>query len=119
MTQAKDAVGAYGENVAVGHLLEQGMVLLARNWRGAVGEIDAIFRDRQVLVFVEVKTRRSAWCGQPVDAVNHTKVARLRRLAAQWLAQAAISPRDVRFDVVSVWPQRRGPAVVSHLPGAF
>ncbi|GIH13626.1 YraN family protein [Rugosimonospora africana] len=119
MTQAKDAVGAYGERVAVRYLVDRGMVLLARNWRCSSGEIDAILRDRDVLVFVEVKTRRGDRFGSPASAIVPAKVARLRRLAAQWLAQAGIHPREVRFDVVEVWARRSGAATVEHLRGAF
>lgn len=119
MTHAKNAVGAYGERVAVRYLVDRGMVLLARNWRCSSGEIDAILRDRDVLVFVEVKTRRGERFGSPASAIVPAKVARLRRLAAQWLAQAGIHPREVRFDVVEVWVRRSGAATVEHLRGAF
>jgi putative endonuclease len=119
MGQAKDAVGAYGERVAVRYLLGQGMVLLGRNWRCPAGELDAIFRDDgDVLVIVEVKTRRGNGYGTPAEAVGPAKVARLRRLAAIWLAEAGIHPHEVRFDIVSVWPRRSGPAAVEHLRGA-
>lgn len=120
MARAKDAVGAYGERVAVAHLLAEGMVLLDRNWRSSSGEIDAILRDTDgTLVFCEVKTRRSARFGTPVEAVVAAKARRLRRLAAQWLAQSGVRPEQVRFDVVSVLPQPAGPARVEHLRGAF
>ena len=118
--RAKDAVGGYGERVAAAHLVERGLVLLDRNWRCPHGEIDLIMRDRgDVLVFVEVKTRRSERFGTPAEAVGRAKVLRLRRLAAQWLAQTGVHPAEVRFDVVEVRPQRCGPATVTHLPGAF
>jgi putative endonuclease len=119
MTQAKDAVGAYGERVALAHLVEQGMVVLDRNWRCDAGEVDLILRDGSDLVFCEVKTRRSDRFGTPAEAIVNSKVRRLRRLAAQWLAEAGLGPKTVRFDVVSVLPQRSGPARVEHLRGAF
>ena len=119
MTRAKDAVGGYGERVAVRYLTEQGMVLLDRNWRCAAGELDAVLRDGEVIVFAEVKTRRSGRFGTPAEAVVPAKVGRLRRAAALWLAQAGVRAREVRFDVVSVRPQRAGPASVEHLRGAF
>src|SRR2546421_641882 len=109
MTRAKDAVGGYGERVAVRYLTEQGMVLLDRNWRCAAGELDAVLRDGEVIVFAEVKTRRSGRFGTPAEAVVPAKVGRLRRAAALWLAQAGGRAREVRFDVVSVRPQRAGP----------
>jgi putative endonuclease len=119
MTQAKDAVGAYGERVAVSLLTGQGMVLLDRNWRCAAGELDIVLRDGAVVVFCEVKTRRTRRFGTPVEAVDPAKVRRLRRAAAQWLAASDEHPIDIRFDVVSVLPQRRGAARVDHLKDAF
>src|SRR4051794_22131031 len=119
MTQAKDAVGAYGERVALAHLIEQGMVVLDRNWRCRGGEIDLVLRDGPDLVFCEVKTRRGDRFGSPAEAVTARKVRRLRRLAAEWLAQAGLRVPTVRFDVVSVLPQRSGAARVEHLRGAF
>jgi putative endonuclease len=71
------------------------------------------------VVFCEVKTRRSALFGSPAEAVSPAKVRRLRRLAGRWLAESAVRPREIRFDVVSVLPQPRGAAVVEHLRAAF
>ncbi len=119
MGRAKDAVGGYGERVAVAHLVNQGMCLIERNWRCRDGELDAVLRDGEALVIVEVKTRRGTAYGLPAEAVGRTKVARLRRLAAQWLAEHPGNRGEVRFDVVSVWPQPRGAARVEHLRGAF
>ncbi len=119
MTQAKDAVGAYGERVAVAHLVAQGMVVLDRNWRTPSGEIDIVLRDGSDVVFCEVKTRRGDRFGVPAEAVGATKVRRLRRLAAQWLAASGVRPARVRFDVVSVRPQPAGAAHVDHLRAAF
>jgi putative endonuclease len=119
MGRAKDGVGSYGERVAVAYLIGQGMVLLDRNWRCPAGEIDAVLRDGEVLVIAEVKTRRCGDFGPLAEALVPAKVARLRRLAVLWLAQSRVHPREVRFDVVSVLPQRRGAAAVEHLRGAF
>ena len=112
---AKDTIGRYGEDVAVRHLIEQGLVVLQRNWRCELGEIDIVARDGGCLVVCEVKTRRSTSCGSPVEAVTWRKAARLRRLAARWLAQSGMHPPDVRIDVVSVVRPSCGPAVVEHL----
>jgi putative endonuclease len=118
--RAKDAVGGYGERVAVAYLVARGLILLDRNWRCPLGELDIVMRDRgDVLVFVEVKTRRSDRFGTPAEGVGRAKVRRLRRLGAAWLDQAGIHPAEIRFDVVEVRPRPTGPAVVTHLPGAF
>jgi putative endonuclease len=117
--RAKDAVGAYGERVAVQHLREHGLVVLDRNWRCRDGELDIVARDGDALVFCEVKTRRSERFGVPAEAVVAAKVARVRRLAGQWIRASGLHPRAVRFDVVSVRPQPSGPALVEHRRGAF
>jgi len=119
MTTERNALGRYGENLAVDHLLDRGMHLLDRNWRCAAGEIDAILRDGDTLVFVEVKTRRRGDFGIPAEAVGYAKQVRLRRLAAIWLARSGMHAPEVRFDVVSVVAPLDGPPRVEHLPGAF
>ena len=119
MTTARQAVGAYGERVAEQHLVTNGLVVLARNWRCAEGEVDLILRDGDDVVYCEVKTRRGTLYGTPAEAVVGAKARRLRRLAGRWLAETREHPRAVRFDVVSVLPQPRGAAHVDHVRGAF
>jgi putative endonuclease len=119
MTRVRQAVGAYGERLASRHLEEQGLVVLARNWRCADGEIDLVLADGDDVVFCEVKTRRSGRFGTPAEAIGPAKVRRRRRLAARWLAESRVRPREIRFDVVAVRPQRRGAALIEHLRAAF
>lgn len=117
--RAKDAVGRYGENVAVRHLVDAGLKIVARNWRCAEGEIDIVAVDRGALVFCEVKTRSSARCGLPAESVTRRKADKLRRLALLWLQEHPAGGVDVRFDVVSVMTSPAGAAVVEHLRAAF
>ena len=116
-TGRRAALGRYGEDVAARHLVAQGMTVLDRNWRCAAGEIDLVLRDGDDLVVAEVKTRSSASCGTPHEAVTAAKLARLRRLAAAWLAAHQARPRGVRIDLVAVLRPARGPAVVDHVRG--
>lgn len=113
----RQALGAYGESLAARHLVAQGMVVLDRNWRCDAGEIDLVLRDGDVLVVCEVKTRSSVRCGTPQEAVTDIKVARLRRLAARWLADHSVHPRDVRIDMVAILRPRRGASLVDHVRG--
>ena len=100
---SRRALGAYGEDVAARLLTEErGMVLLDRNWRCAEGELDLVLRDGSVVVVCEVKTRRDASFGTPLEAVTPAKVARLRRLAARWLREHSVSVREVRIDLVGI-----------------
>jgi putative endonuclease len=113
----KRALGAYGETVAARHLTRQGMVLLDRNWRCEVGEIDLVLRDGDVLVICEVKTRTSTAFGTPHEAVDQRKLDRLRRLAARWLRVHTAHPVDVRVDFVGVLRPPRGPVEIDHVRG--
>jgi len=115
--RAKDAVGRYGEDVAERHLLAAGWRVLDRNWRCRDGELDLVGMDGDELVVVEVKTRRSAAYGSPAEAVTRLKLARVRRLAAQWLAAHDVRAASVRVDVIAVVLPRSGAAVVDHLVG--
>lgn len=115
--QAKDGVGAYGERVAVRLLAESGLQVLDRNWRGSSGEVDIVAMDGDDLVIVEVKTRSGTGFAHPAEAVTPVKMARLRRLAGEWLSAHDVRAAGVRIDVVAVVRQRRGAAVVEHLRG--
>ncbi|GAA2544660.1 YraN family protein [Winogradskya consettensis] len=119
MTNERRAVGDYGERLAERHLCDQGLVVLARNWRCNEGEVDLILRDGDDVVFCEVKTRRGPAFGSPAEAIGPAKIHRLRHLAARWLQETPVHPREVRFDVVSVLPQPKGPARIDHLRAAF
>ncbi len=100
--QRRLELGRFGEAWAERHLSELGMVVLDRNWRCDAGEIDLVLRDGRVLVVCEVKTRTSNAYGSPLEAVGERKAARLRRLAARWLAEHDLRPDHVRLDLVGV-----------------
>ena len=119
MTTQRQAVGAYGEQVAAEHLQNLGYVLLDRNWRCSDGEVDLVLRDGDDLVFCEVKTRRGDRFGPPAAAVDYRKVRKLRQLALRWLADASVRFPGIRFDVVEVLPRRNGAPQVRHIPSAF
>ncbi|GGS89209.1 UPF0102 protein [Planobispora rosea] len=98
----KDELGRHGEQVAVDYLLTQGMQILDRNWRCSDGEIDVVARDGRALVLVEVKTRSGRTHGTAFEAVTEAKLARLRRLAVQWVRTRRERFDSIRIDVVAL-----------------
>jgi putative endonuclease len=112
---AKDVLGRRGEDLAAELLGRAGMVVLDRNWRCELGEVDLVARDGQVLVVCEVKTRSSTTYGTPLEAVDWAKVQRLHRLAYRWLEAHGLRVATVRVDVVAVLAPRLGPPTVEHL----
>ena len=114
----RQALGAYGEQVAERHLVDElGMTLLDRNWRCEAGEIDLVLRDQDVLVVCEVKTRTSLVNGTPHEAITDAKLSRLHELGARWVVARGLAPRATRVDLVAVMRPRRGPAIVEHVAG--
>lgn len=115
--RAKDALGRYGEELATRHLVADGFVVLERNWRCDLGEVDILARDGDVLVVCEVKTRRDVRHGTPFEAVTERKLHRLERLGLRWMAERGVRPASLRVDVVSVLRPVTGRAVVEHVRG--
>ncbi len=113
----RNAVGAWGEQLAATHLVEQDMVILDRNWRCDLGELDLVARDGNALVVCEVKTRRGAAFGSPLEAVTRQKAARLRRLAMRWLDEHPVSPLEVRIDVIGIVVSPGSAPGIEHLRG--
>ncbi len=116
----KDAVGRYGEQLAVERLVAAGLTVIERNWRCADGELDIVASEGDTLVFVEVKTRSSIAYGDPAEAVRPVKAARVRRLAVRWLVEHP-DPYwpQLRFDVVAIVRRGADGPTVRHMRGAF
>lgn len=113
----KDALGKYGEELAARYLAGRGWTVCDRNWRCDTGEIDIVATKDQVLAICEVKTRRSARFGTPLEAVTPQKVQRLRRLAALWMRAHSEHAATIRIDVVSVLVDDAGMTRVQHVEG--
>jgi putative endonuclease len=115
----RKALGNRGEVVAVRYLKKHGYRVLMRNFEAAGGEIDIVARKGDVLVFVEVKTRRSGEVFKPYHQVNQRKRQALTRAARAYLAHYRGNKPPCRFDVISiVWPEQ-GEAEVEHIANAF
>ena len=96
-------LGTRGENLACQFLKKNGYKILYRNFKGRTGgEIDVVCRDRDTLVFVEVKTRTREDFGRPLDAVNREKRNRIARGGLAWLRLLDNPDILFRFDVVEV-----------------
>jgi len=128
MTAARQELGRRIESATADRLAAAGWEIVARNARTSAvrGEIDLVARDRDALVFVEVKARRAGSAlgpETPAMAVGHRKRAKLRSLAVAWLRDRdgdVPRHRELRFDVVGVRVDAAGrPIEWEHLRGAF
>ena len=118
-THSRRDLGAAGEAAACAHLERIGYRILARNARADRVELDIVAERAGVLVFVEVKTRRTAGCGGAAEAVDARKQARIARGAVAWLHANGHRARRIRFDVVTCEPAPRGSFRVTHWESAF
>ena len=94
--------GTLGELAAKRHLQKLGLKFLAANFKSKRGEIDLIFRDGEVLVFIEVKTRTSEEWTRPAAAVDARKRRLLSQTALDYLKLLKNPPIKFRFDIVEV-----------------
>ena len=99
----KAALGKLGEDFACRYLLENGMKVLEHNFRAGKGEIDVIARDRQCIVFIEVKTRSNALYGSPGEAVTLRKQKMIIQTAVRYMSQNGLLDCEARFDVAEVY----------------
>jgi putative endonuclease len=111
--------GQAGESAAEEYLRRKGYRILARNLRSSLGELDLVAEDGQVLVFVEVKARRTDAFGGAIHAVHHRKQEKLIQLAAQYVARHHIKNRLCRFDVVLLQGLNAAAPQIEHIQNAF
>ncbi|NRQ40657.1 YraN family protein [Nonomuraea sp. NN258] len=115
---ARNDLGRHGEQLAVTYLEAEGMKIIERNWRCRYGEIDVIAEDGPTLVVVEVKTRSGRSHGTALESVRPAKLARLRMLAAKWLAAQPRTFERVRVDVIAL-ERFAGDYSLRHVRGAI
>ena len=101
-------LGKKGEEIALRFLKKKGYKIIERNYVCKLGEMDIIAREKDTLVFVEVKTRTSMAFGPPQLAVNSTKQMQLSKVALYFLKEKRLEEVKARFDVVAVLLRPRG-----------
>jgi putative endonuclease len=117
--------GDLGEELAAAALEDKGYLILARKYRRKTGEVDIIAEDPQkgVLVFVEVKSRRSLKFGRPAESVTKAKVRQIKRTASLYIVECMKPDKlhrysGIRFDVIEILVTGSS-AEASHIEGAF
>ncbi|MHB1051136.1 MAG: YraN family protein [Bacteroidota bacterium] len=116
--RSKREKGKIGEDAAIEFLKNQGFEILEQNYYYNHGEIDIIAQENGVLVFVEVKSRRSIRFGEPQESVTPKKQELLRRTAEGYVMERNIGEMECRFDVVAVLFTDGGPEC-THFKNCF
>jgi len=113
-------IGDYGERVASAWLRALGAKILYRNFRAPHGgEVDIVARKGDLLMFVEVKTRREGTKYRGLDAVNASKQALIERGANEWLRLLGTREIPWRFDVIEVYVEKGKRPRVNRVENAF
>lgn len=103
MEKNKRHTGKYYEDIAAEYLEKQGLKIISRNYRCYFGEIDLIVLDKEYLVFVEVKYRRTLHQGNSLSAVDYKKQRVISKVARHFLMMHAKSMNvPCRFDVIGI-----------------
>ncbi len=113
-----ETTGRMGEMLAREWLEEQGFLVIETNWRVGRAEVDLIVKEKDMLVFVEVKTRSSIAFGEPESFLSAGQQKRLIQAAAAYM-QANEYEGEVRFDIISIYWPLQGKPVLKHLEDAF
>jgi len=109
--------GRLGEDLAVTYLADNGYEILEQNWRYGKNEIDIVCKKGQFVVFVEVKTRSTAYFGHPEESVDKKKKGFMIRAADAYVSQKNME-HEVRYDIVSVLIDKHR-HTIRHIEDAF
>ena len=107
-----------GQKEAENFLQGNGYTILQRNFRVRAGEIDLIARDKEYIVFVEVKYRHGAGHGLPRESVGLAKQRKISKTALYYISMCGLVDQDFRFDVVEVLGGG-GAVAINHIENAF
>lgn len=117
--------GRRGELAAARYLRKRGYMIIGRNLRSKIGELDIVASIDKTLVFVEVKTRSGTWAGEAFEAVGPAKQRKLRNVINGYLSFGGVHNlesvfSDVRIDVIGVQMTQGGTIVkIDHIQDAF
>jgi putative endonuclease len=109
-------IGELGERKGFKYLKKYGYKIIEKNFRARSGEIDIIAKDKDHLVFVEIKLRTTSEFGTPGEAVGAAKQSKIIRSALQYIKMHKISGANIRFDVLSIGP---GESEIELIKNAF
>ncbi|MBL7082852.1 MAG: YraN family protein [Candidatus Aminicenantes bacterium] len=113
------ALGRSGEEIALRFLKNKKYKIITKNYRLFRGEIDIIAQKRNILVFVEVKTRRSKNFGFPEESVTPSKQQQIKKIAQGFLVKNNLQDIECRFDVISLSFNDNEKFSIYHIKNAF
>ncbi|MGI5948865.1 YraN family protein [Peptoniphilus sp.] len=108
--------GNIGEDIATKFLERKNYKILDRNYRALGNEIDIIARDKDEIVFVEVKTRNSHKYGEAYEAVDKFKMENIILTSRAYIERYSLYDIMIRYDIIEVYLMEKK---INHIEGAF
>lgn len=110
--------GHKSEKLAARKMVASGYKIIETNYRCRAGEIDIIAREGDILVFCEVKARKSRSYGSPLEGITDAKIKKIRKAAEHYMKKKGLTQTDCRFDAITV-EEKDSATVVEIIPNAF
>ncbi|KOA20561.1 hypothetical protein CLHOM_11490 [Clostridium homopropionicum DSM 5847] len=109
MKRFNNIIGTYGEEISQDLLIKRGHVILEKNFKCKLGEIDIIssINNANCICFIEVKSRFNTSYGMPLEAVTYSKIKKIRKAAEYYINKNKLFEYEFRFDVIEVFLDRK------------
>ena len=109
-----NSIGNAAEKAAKRYLVQQGLDFVTRNFHSRYGEIDLIFKDKEVIVFIEVRCRNNPKFGNSIETIDHRKQKKIIKTAQYYLHQHKLTESvSCRFDVIGIESHTSGSNAMS------
>lgn len=115
----KQELGLNGEKLALKKLKQMRYKIIEKNFWCKIGEIDIIAKDKDILVFVEVRTRKWSKYGLPEETINYKKQAKVRKVAEWYLVKNKLNDVICRFDAIGIIWDRENKIKMEVIKNAF
>ena len=112
------STGKLGEQIAAHFLERNEYEILERNWRFEHAEVDLICKQQNIVVFVEVKTRKGNQFGHPEQSVTEAKQKAMAKAAEEYI-YVKKHTGEIRYDIISILLPKKEDAQILHLEDAF
>lgn len=110
-------LGVLGESYAENFLKEKGYIIVGKNYKNFFGEIDLIAKKEDLIVFVEVKSRRSMKYGHAFEAVNYKKQNKIYNTSLSYIQDRNLRDIQFRYDIIEVYVFEK--IEINHIIDAF
>lgn len=112
-------IGTKGELIATKYIKGLAYEIVINNYRIKIGEIDIIALHKGVLVFIEVKLRKSLKYGYPIESIDSRKIKTIKTVANEYIRTKGLWDYPVRFDVVEIFLNEKDEFKVNLIENAF